>query len=49
MTDMVGDVRQQLEGLYTLNHLAQVATLLTQAGVDPPLVDYMAWVRAGRP
>ncbi len=34
--------------LHTSNHLAQVATLLTQAGVEPPQVDYMAWVRAGR-
>ncbi|HZU18473.1 MAG TPA: DinB family protein [Candidatus Dormibacteraeota bacterium] len=35
--------------LHTSNHLAQVATLLTQAGAEPPPVDYMAWVRAGRP
>ncbi|HLH68808.1 MAG TPA: DinB family protein [Candidatus Dormibacteraeota bacterium] len=35
--------------LHTSNHLAQVATLLTQAGVEPPRVDYMDWVRAGRP
>jgi uncharacterized damage-inducible protein DinB len=35
--------------LHTSNHLAQVATLLTQAGVEPPQVDYMAWQRAGRP
>jgi uncharacterized damage-inducible protein DinB len=35
--------------LHTSNHLAQVATLLTQVGVEPPPVDYMAWIRAGRP
>jgi uncharacterized damage-inducible protein DinB len=36
-------------GVHTSNHLAQVATLLTQAGVTPPEVDYIAWLRAGRP
>jgi uncharacterized damage-inducible protein DinB len=35
--------------LHTSNHLAQVATLLTQAEPEPPPVDYMAWVRTGRP
>jgi uncharacterized damage-inducible protein DinB len=36
-------------GSWKADHLAQVATLLTQAGVEPPPVDYMPWVRAGRP
>lgn len=30
---------------HTSDHLAQVATLLTQAGVEPPDLDFAAWVQ----
>jgi uncharacterized damage-inducible protein DinB len=35
--------------LHASNDLAQVATLLTLAGVEPSPVDHIAWVWARRP
>lgn len=34
---------------HSTHHRAQVNTRLTELGVDPPLVDYIAWVWFGKP
>lgn len=34
---------------HTTAHRAQIGTRLRQFGVEPPLVDYIAWIWAGRP
>ena len=34
---------------HTTAHRAQVNTRLRDAGVTPPLVDYIGWLWAGRP
>jgi len=35
--------------LHTAHHRGQVVTKLREAGGDPPLIDYVAWVWSGRP
>jgi len=34
---------------HTTAHRAQISTRLRQFGVEPPLMDYIAWIWAGRP
>ena len=35
--------------LHTTHHRGQVVTKIREAGGDPPLIDYVAWVWFGRP
>ena len=35
--------------LHTAHHRGQVATALRTAGVEPPTIDYIAWIWTGRP
>jgi len=35
--------------LHTAHHRGQVVTKIREAGGDPPLIDYVAWVWSGRP
>ncbi len=44
----LGDILFQVP-LHSLYHRGQVNTRLKQLGVEPPLVDYIAWVWLGRP
>ena len=35
--------------LHTAHHRAQLCTRLREPGVEPPLVDFIAWVWQGKP
>jgi len=47
-TTTLADVLLQIP-LHGLHHRGQVGTRLKQLGVEPPLVDYIAWAWLGRP
>lgn len=35
--------------LHSVHHRAQIATMLRQIGVEPPMIDYIYWIWKGRP
>jgi uncharacterized damage-inducible protein DinB len=45
---LVGDTVLQV-ALHSLYHRGQINARLRSIGVEPPLVDYIAWVWMGRP